>query len=295
MMRKNISKEVIIGMVTVLSLVLLYIGINYLKGINLFKPANYYFVSCSYVKDINVSSPVFVEGFKVGLVRSIEYDYSTVNKINVEIRLDRGMKLNKGSYIMIESTLLSGAELNIHLNKFVTDYYKPGDTLEGRFKEGMFTSVEDRILPQMAELLPKIDSILIGLQMLINNPALSQSLSNIESTTVQLEASSKQLNAFLKNEVPVISSGLKETTGNLTTFSNNLNKLNFEQSLDSLNTTLGNLNTFSKKLNATDNSLGLLLNDTLLYKNLNFMLDNASELLLDIKQNPKKYVRFSLF
>ena len=294
-MGKKMSKEVIIGVVTILSLVLLYIGINYLKGINLFKPANYYYVSCKYVKDINVSSPIFVEGFKVGLVRSIDYDYSTVDKIMLEIRLDRGMKVNKGSYVMIESTLLSGAELHIRLNKFVDEYYKPGDVLEGRFKEGMFTSVEDRILPQLADLMPKIDSILTGIQLLVNNPALSQSLRNLENTTAQLETSSRQLNNFMKNELPVISSGLKETTGNLSAFSSNLNTLNFKPSIDSLNTMLGSINAFSMKLNSTDNTLGLLLNDTLLYNRMNQTLENVSLLLIDVKQNPKKYVRFSLF
>ena len=294
-MKKKFSKEVIIGIVTILSLVLLYIGINYLKGINLFKPANYYYVSCNYVKDINVSSPVFVEGFKVGLVRSIEYDYSTVNKILLEIRLDRGMKVSKGSYITIESTLLSGAELNIRLNKYVTEYYKPGDTLEGRFKEGMFTSVEDRILPQLADLLPKLDSILTGLQQLVSNPALPQSLSNLEKTTAQLEASSRQLNAFLQNDVPEISAGLKQTNENLSDFSSKLNRLNFDPAIDSLNVTLGNFNALALRLNSKDNSLGLLLNDSLLYKNLNQAVENASDLLLDVKENPKKYVRFSLF
>ena len=294
-MKKKISKEVIIGAVTVASLVLLYIGINYLKGINLFKPANYYYVSCSHVKDINVSSPVFVEGFKVGLVRSIEYDFSTVDKIILEIRLDRGMAVNKGSYVTIESTLLSGAELHLRLNKFVDEYLKPGDTLEGRFKEGMLTAVEGDILPQFAGLLSKLDSVLVGIHLLLNHSAITQSLDNLERTTAQLEASSRRLDAFLKNDVPEISNSLKETTTNLSEFSGNLNKLEFEQSINSLNATLENVNALSLKLNAKDNSVGLLLNDTLLYRNLNQTVENASGLLIDIRQNPKKYVRFSLF
>lgn len=290
------SKEVIIGIATIISLVLLYIGINYLKGINLFKPSNYYYVSCTFAKDINVSSPVFVEGFKVGLVRSIAYDYSTVDKILLEIRLDKGMRVNKGSYFTIESTLLSGAELHLHLNKLVSEYLKPGDTLEGRFKEGMITSVEASILPQFGDMLVKIDSILSGLQLLLNNTALTQSLANMEKTTAQLKESSIHLNTFLKKDVPEISSSLKETTFNLTTFSANLNNLNLEQSMLKLNTSLENINSFTIKLASKDNSLGFLLNDTtFLYKNLNTTLENASGLLIDIKQNPKKYVRFSLF
>ncbi|MDL2304004.1 MlaD family protein [Bacteroides sp. OttesenSCG-928-D19] len=298
-MKTNISKEVKIGIATILSIVLLYIGINYLKGINLFKPANYYYVSCNNVKDITISSPVFVEGFKIGLVRNIEYDYSSINKIMLEISLDKGMKINKGSYVSITSTLLSGAELNIILNKYVTEYHKPGDTLEARIKEGMMSSVEESILPMVTDMLPKIDSILTGLQALVNNAALLQSLNNLEGTTKQLEASSIQLNTFMKKDLPEISSNLKTTTSNLSVFSDNLNQLELEQSINNLNSTLGNVNTMASglnsKFNSKDNSLGLLLNDSLLYNNLNRTVENASGLLLDVKQNPKKYVRFSLF
>jgi phospholipid/cholesterol/gamma-HCH transport system substrate-binding protein len=292
---KNFSKEAKIGLAAVLSLVLLYIGVNYLKGINLFKPANYYYVSCTNVKDINISSPVFVEGFKIGLVRSIEYDYSATDKISLEIRLDESMKINKGSYVSIESTLLSGAELHLILNRYVNEYYKPGDVLEGRLKKGMMTSVENQLLPRIVDLMPKIDSILTGLQTLVNNPALVQSLNNLESTTKQLELSSGQINILLNKDVPEIASNLKTTSANLSIFSENLNKLDLQQSIDHLNTTLDQVSTMTMKLNSENNTMGLLLNDTLLYRNLNFTLDNASELLLDFKQNPKRYVKFSLF
>ncbi|MDR0348677.1 MAG: MlaD family protein [Tannerella sp.] len=292
---KKFSKETKIGVAAILSLVLLYVGVNYLKGINLFKPANYYYVSCSNVKDINVSSPVFVEGFKIGLVRSIEYDYAATNKILLEISLDESMQINKGSYISIESTLLSGAELHLKLNKYVSEYYKPGDVLEGRIKEGMMTSVENQLLPRIVDIMPKIDSILTGLQTLINNPALNQSLNNLESTTRHLEISSKQLNLLLSRDMPDIASSLKKTSSNLLSFSENLNKLDLEQSIHSLNTALGQVNTVTERLNSQNNTLGLLLNDTLLYRNLNLTLDHASELLLDFKQHPKRYVKFSLF
>ena len=294
-MEKKFSKEIKIGIAAIISITLLYIGVNYLKGINLFKPANYYYISCSNVKDINISTPIFVDGFKVGLVRGVEYDYSPANKITLEVSLDKGMKINKGSYVSIESTLLSGAELHLQLNKYVSEYLNPGDFMEGHVKNGMMSSVENDILPMIADMLPKIDSILTGLQALVNNPALSQSLSNLERTTKQLEVSSQSLSTFLKNDVPEISSNLKTATSSLSLFSDNLNNLNLEQSINSLNSTIGNLNSLTLKLNSNNGSLGLLLNDTSLYNNLNRTLDNASGLLLDVKQNPKKYVRFSLF
>ena len=294
-MKMKFSKEVTIGIVTIISLVLLYIGVNYLKGINLFRPANHYYVACSNVKDVTISSPVFVEGFKVGLVRSISYDYSTTGKIMVEISLEESMRINKGSYISLEKTLLSGGELHIHLNKYVDEYLKSGDTIEGRSPEDMMTSVQEKMLPQIIDLLPKLDSILYSLQLLVSHPALSQSLDHIEKTTASLEVSSRQLNQLLGNDVPVIASNLKTTTDNFAALSEEMKNLNLKGSIQSLNLTIDNLGQTTTKLNAKDNSLGLLLNDTLLYNNLNKTVINASDLLIDLKQNPKRYVRFSLF
>lgn len=294
-MKMKFSKEATIGVVSIISLVLLYIGVNYLKGINLFRPANHYYVACSNVKDVTISSPVFVEGFKVGLVRSISYDYSTTGKILVEISLEKSMRINKGSYISLEKTLLSGGELHIHLNKYVDEYLKSGDTIEGRSPEDMMASVQEKMLPQIIDLLPKLDSILYSLQILVSHPALSQSLDHIEKTTASLEISSRRLNQLLGNDVPVIASNLKTTTDNFAVLSEEMKNLNLKGSIQSLNLTIDNLGQTTTKLNAKDNSLGLLLNDTLLYNNLNKTVVNASDLLIDLKQNPKRYVRFSLF
>ena len=294
-MKMKFSKEATIGVVSIISLVLLYIGVNYLKGINLFRPANHYYVACSNVKDVTISSPVFVEGFKVGLVRSISYDYSTTGKILVEISLEESMRINKGSYISLEKTLLSGGELHIHLNKYVDEYLKSGDTIEGRSPEDMMASVQEKMLPQIIDLLPKLDSILYSLQILVSHPALSQSLDHIEKTTASLEISSRRLNQLLGNDVPVIASNLKTTTDNFAALSEEMKNLNLKGSIQSLNLTIDNLGQTTMKLNAKDNSLGLLLNDTLLYNNLNETVVNASNLLIDLKQNPNRYVRFSLF
>jgi phospholipid/cholesterol/gamma-HCH transport system substrate-binding protein len=250
------------------------------------------------VKDVTVATPVYVEGFKVGLVRSLRYDYSTTGDIMVEINLEKSMKINKGSYVTIENTFLSGAELHIHLNKYVDEFLKPGATLEGRKQGDLMGVVQTDLLPAFVDLLPKLDSILDGLNLLVNNPALSYSLENLNKTTANLEISSRKLNHLLstfETNVPVIASNLKTTTDNFVGLSEELKNLNLALSIQSLNSTLENLKATTDKLNAKDNSLGLLMNDTLLYNNLNRTVENASELLIDLKMNPKRYVRFSLF
>lgn len=293
-MKTAFTKEAKIGLLAIISLILLYVGINYLKGINLFKPVNHYYVTFTNVKGMTVSNPVYIDGFKVGIVRDIVYDYNT-GKITVEINLEDDMRITKGSYISVTNTLLGGAELYLHLNTFVSDYMRPGETLEGRMNSDMMQSIEDDLLPNVESLLPKLDSILGSLQALLSHPALTQSLEHIEKTTGNLEVSTRTLNDLLSQDVPVIVGDLKTMTSNFSAISENLKGMDLASTVNSINETLANLKLTTNKLNETDNSIGLLLNDRGLYDNLNSTMDNASKLLLDLRENPKRYVHFSVF
>lgn len=294
-MKTVFTKEAKIGLVSIVCLALLYIGINYLKGVNLFKPVNHYYVAFSNVKGVTVSSPVFVEGFKVGLVREITYDYDTTGKISVLVSLEDKMRINKGSYITVVNSFLGGAELHIHLNTFVDDYFHSGDTIEGRMEADMMTSVQENLLPGIEQMMPKLDSILGGLQTLVNHPALTQSLTHIEQTTASLEHSSRRLDQMLAKDVPVIMENIKGITANFELVSGQLKDLDLVETMQTVNATLANLKLTTDKLNSADNSLGLLLNDRQLYDNLNGTMENASLLLLDLREHPKRYVHFSLF
>ena len=294
-MKTVFTKEAKIGLVSIVSLALLYLGINYLKGVNLFKPVNHYYVAFSNVKGVTVSSPVFVEGFKVGLVREISYDYDTTGKISVLVSLEDKMRINKGSYITVVNSFLGGAELHIHLNTFVDDYFHSGDTIEVRMETDMMTSVQENLLPGIEQMMPKLDSILGGLQTLVNHPALTQSLAHVEQTTASLEHSSRRLDQLLAKDVPVIVENLKGITANFESVSGQLKELDLAGTMRTVNATLANLKLTTDKLNSADNSLGLLLNDRQLYDNLNGTMENASLLLLDLREHPKRYVHFSLF
>ena len=294
-MKTVFTKEAKIGLVSIVSLALLYIGINYLKGVNLFKPVNHYYVAFSNVKGVTVSSPVFVEGFKVGLVREISYDYDTTGKISVLVSLEDKMRINKGSYITVVNSFLGGAALHINLNTFVDDYFHSGDTIEGRMETDMMTSVQENLLPGIEQMMPKLDSILGGLQTLVNHPALTQSLAHVEQTTASLEHSSRRLDQLLAKDVPVIVENLKGITTNFESVSGQLKELDLAGTMRTVNATLANLKLTTDKLNSADNSLGLLLNDRQLYDNLNGTMENASLLLLDLREHPKRYVHFSLF
>ena len=185
--------------------------------------------------------------------------------------------------------------MHIHLNTFVDDYFHSGDTIEGRMEADMMTSVQENLLPGIEQMMPKLDSILGGLQTLVNHPALTQSLTHIEQTTASLEHSSRRLDQMLAKDVPVIMENIKGITANFELVSGQLKDLDLVETMQTVNATLANLKLTTDKLNSADNSLGLLLNDRQLYDNLNGTMENASLLLLDLREHPKRYVHFSLF
>lgn len=296
-MKKIFTKEVIIGLVTIVSLFILYSGVNYLKGINILKPTNHYYVLMPNVAELQTSSPVYIDGFKVGQVNSIEYKFNSLNPENivVQISLDKQMKIQQGSYVELKSGLTSGAYLNLVLNKYVSAYHQIGDTIIGKTEIGLMEKVSTELLPQVENILPRLDSILLGIQVLVNHPALTQSLDHIEATTSNLQKSSNQLNTLLANDVPLIVSNLNKISSDFSVVSESIKKLDLQKTFDTVDKALENINQMTLQLNNPDSSLGLLLNDRSLYDNLDSTAKNASDLLKDLKENPKRYVHFSVF
>jgi phospholipid/cholesterol/gamma-HCH transport system substrate-binding protein len=294
-MKKIFSKELIIGLVTVISLVVLYIGVNYLKGINVFKPSNHYYVRMPKVNELQQSSPVYVDGFKIGVVNAIDFRFDNKDFITVQISLDKQMRIETGSYFELKSGLTSGAYLNLHLNKYVGTYCVIGDTLEGLALPGVMDKISETFIPQIENILPRLDSILLGIQTLVNHPALVQSLEHLSASTASLNKSSQQLNHILSGDIRPMLANLNLVTSDLAVFSGKVKQMDLDLTMNKVNSALENINQLSKQLNNKNNSLGLLLNDRSLYNHLDSTAINASLLLLDLKQNPKRYVHFSIF
>lgn len=294
-MKKHFNKETIIGLVTLISFGLLIFGLNHLKGKNIFKPTNHYFVRMQNVNELQKSCPVYVEGFKVGIVTEINYDFENNGNIVVQISLDKKMKVETGSHIEIKAGLTSGAYLNLILNKYVSSYYQVGDTIDGISEKGLMDKISSNLLPQVEDLLPRLDSILLGIQVLVNHPALMKTLDHFETISTNLETSTRHLNSLLTNEIPPIVSNLNQMSSDFVVLSSQFKQMDINATLNKIDKTIANLEQMSIKMNSKDNSLGLLLNDRSVYNNLDSTFVNASDLLLDLRLNPKRYVHFSLF
>ena len=269
-------------------------GLNYLRGISMLKSSRSYYVNFTNINGLPTSSPVFANGYKIGLVRDIQYNYKELGSVTVEVELDEEMRIPKGSKGELVTEMLGTVKMNLILNLESQSYLQPGDTLDGFANNGLM-GVAETMVPKVEQLLPKMDSILSSLNRLLADPALTQTLHNAEQITANLNVTTHELNKLMKNELPTITGNLTSISENINTITTNLKEVDYASTMKRIDSTLANIQTLTNKLNSKDNTIGLLFNDPTLYQNLSATTANASSLLEDLKAHPKRYVHFSIF
>ena len=293
-MKKYLTKEIKIGIAGIVALGILIYGINYLKGIHLFKPSSYFYVKFQNVNGLTKSSPVFADGFRVGIVRELYYDYENSGNVIAEIDVEPDLRIPKGSSAELAAEMLGGVRMNLLLANNPREKYLPGDTLPGLLNNGMMEQVAN-MMPRIEQMLPKLDSILGSLNAILASPAIPATLNNLEKLTASLNVTGKQLETLMSNDIPQLAGKMNTIGDNFVTISDNLKKVDYANAMQRIDSTLANVKLLTDKLNQRDNTVGLLLNDPSLYNNLNATTANAASLLEDLKAHPKRYVHFSLF
>ncbi len=288
-------REFKIGLAGIAALLILFFGINYLKGISMFKPESYYNVEFENINGLSLSSPVFANGYQIGIVRDISYNYDNPGHVVVGIEVEKNLRIPEGSQAELVTEMLGTVKMNMKLNHDTTTFVEPGDTLEGVANNGIMGAAEEKLLPQIEKMLPKLDSILTSVNALLGDPALKQTLHNAERLTASLDATSQELHTLMSKDIPQLTHNVTAITENLKGISENLKGVDYASTFTKIDSTLQNVRLLTDKLNRKDNSLGLLLNDKALYNNLNATTANAASLLKDLQEHPKRYVHFSLF
>ena len=154
------------------------------------------------------------------------------------------------------------------------------------------------IIPTVMQILPKVDSIVTSVNILLANPAIAQSLQNVEAVTGNLTVTTRRLNnllATLEGSVPGMMTRTDSILHNANTLAKNLNQIDVAGTVARVDETLANVEKFTEQLNNNQGTLGLLMRDPALYNNLNSTMRSADSLLIDLKAHPKRYVHFSLF
>lgn len=296
MIKKYFTKEVKIGILAVTSLALLFFGLNFLKGINIFNPSNFYYATYDNIGGLVETSPVFIKGHQVGQVREIKYDFTKDPSFVITLDISSDLELPEGTRAeLYDNGLMGGKAIRIVYAQQTGQFEAVGDTIESIIIPNFVNAISDQLIPKINNLLSSTDSLILSVRDITNSKQLKSSLASIEQSSANLEETTAQLKGVMNQDVPKIVKNVNTITTDFAQVGNNLKDVDLAKTVNGIDATILELKEVSRKMNSNEGSLGLLINDRALYDNLSNTSNNANLLVVDIKQNPKRYINISVF
>ena len=298
MPEKRLTRQTVkIGFFTLLAIGILYLGITYLKGLSISARSKTYYVAMNDVTGINVATRVFVNGYKVGSVRKMDYDYRNNGETILTLTLDPDIKLPEGTQVQVAQTLFSGALVNLILPEVETGVYlnaKDTIPMSTRASAKSLEQLQDEFVPRISTTLSRMDSVLLQANAILSNPNIEPTLADVRQSAQHINASSAQLQQSLRS-LPTIMERIDHTSANVENFASRLDSLRLQETINNLESTSRELKSFTQRLNQSNGTVGRLLNEDGLYNRIDSVTTSLDALIRDIKANPKKYVKLSLF
>lgn len=314
----KLSKEVKIGIISIIAIACFIYGFNFLKGINFFSHKNKFYAVYKDIDGLVEANPLKINGYNVGIVSDIELSSDLSKGVVITMLLDSKINLPKNTIAKIVSSDIMGTKSIMLVLGNSSEYAVNGDTLLSEKEENLKQSVDRAIAPlkQKAEgLISSIDSVMMVVQEILNKDArknLSASFESINLALRSLQTTSNRLDTLVVSEKHKISGILTKINTLATTFADNSDKFsniinNFSSISDSLakaniTSTINNANSalvqtaeVMHKINTGQGTIGLLVNNDSLYRKLDKSSEDLDKLLLDLQNNPRRYVHFSAF
>ena len=276
------SRELKVGVLAIVCLGILYFGFNFLKGINIFSPTKVYVGTFDRVNGLTAQAPVYIKGYKVGLVESIQYDFKQSPAFTVAVSIDKAIELPRGTEMaLVADGLLGGGAIELQLPALMNRAmpYQDGDTLPTLIVPGLIDNLQTGLLAQLDSILTEANNLLASLNNEMEQGSLHATLQNVERITNDLTVSSKDIRKLTHNQLPVIMDKVDTTIVGLQDIVADVQAADIQSTISTLDSTIHVLNAALQSENGT---LGLLLNDTELHDNLNTTLKNLNTAVMNV-------------
>ncbi len=308
----KISNETKVGVITVVSLALLFIGYNFLKGNDVFSRENEFYTDYDNVDGLTVSKPVVVNGYQIGRVSELQLLPNGKIRTHFKIKNEYDIPSNTVARI-VSADLLGSKAIVFELGNSKT-MAKSGDPLLSDVQANLLEKVEP-LQKKIENLVVKLDSVLSGVNTALNEEfqrdfktslrSISVSLTNMENITKDVEGlmgSEKVRLAKIMQNLESITNNFKQNNekintilANLDHLSEDLSKSEIKATIDNANQAMKDVQAITSKINNGEGSIGLLLHDDKLYENLNSASQELDNLVKDVKERPGRYLRLSVF
>ena len=297
------NKELKIGIVAVITIAILYIGVNYLKGLNVLNDSRIFYAKYENVGGLTAGSPVFFNGYKVGMVSNVDLLANENQQLLVNINIDKDFDIPINTICKIVNQDLMGSKsISLILGDDIL-LAEHGDTLTSEMQSSLQDEVNAQILPlkvKTEELIGSIDSVMMIITAVLNKDArenLRNTLRSLDETFELMNQTMIKVDKVIDHNDDRISSiikNLQDNNKNITSILNNLSSISDDIAKSNIKSLLNTLAEASNKISNAEGSLGMFINDKELYSNLEKSSKELEKLIKDIKDNPKRYVSFSI-
>ena len=285
-------REIRVALIAIVALVLLYFGFNFLKGINIFDTVSSYQGRYATANGLVAQAPVYIRGYKVGQVDEIAYDFHRDSAFLVTISIHDDIELPHGTKMaIIQNGLLGGTAIELQLADDSGKYIPSGSSLETVIVPGLMDKVENQLLTQVGAAVTSADSLIQNVNSQLAENRIKRILAHVDSIAADLTL----VSAELKKQLPGIMTKVDTTMDGAQVFAQRLKRIQIEQTVHRVDSVLDQVNSVVSTVRSKDGTLGLLLNDTCVYRSLNATIASADSLLVDLKAHPKRYINISIF
>lgn len=276
------SREFKVGVLAIVCLGILYFGFNFLKGINIFSPTKVYVGTFDRINGLTAQAPVYIKGYQVGLVESIQYDFKQIPAFTVNVSIDKTIELPRGTQMaLVADGLLGGGAIELQLplmpNRAMP--YQKGDTLPTHIEPGLIDNLQTGLLANLDSLLNEANILLASLNEQLNEGSIYATLQHIEQITRDLTVSSKDIRALTHNQLPAIMDKADATIEGFNDIINDVKAADIQGTVGKVDSTISTLNA---ALQSQEGTVGMLLNDKTLYDNLNIALEDLDKAVLNV-------------
>ena len=300
------TKEIKVGFLAVLGIMMSVFSYNYLKGINLFDKNRKFIVKYEKVDGLSVSNPVTMNGFKIGKVQKINFNSKNTRELLVDIIIDNDVIFPKTSLAELYETGLIGGKAIAIIPDYKNDstIALDGDYLKGVIKPGL-TELVNQILPQVQL---QIEAVMKNAEIVLQNintlfddetkKELKSSIEDFSNLTSSLSETSDEISKLIADNSENLTNSLSDfrsASNNIKSITDSLNSDDIKSMTTNLNSLVNNLNSITTSLKNSEGTAGKLINDKSIYDNLENATNQLNRLIEDIKLNPSRYINFSVF
>jgi len=290
------SREIKVAVLAIVCGFLLYFGMYFLKGVNIFSQENQYIGMFENVSGLNEQAPVYVRGYKVGQVDRIQYDFSQSKAFTVTISVHKDIALFAPAQMCLcDDGLLGGKAIEVVVptgDASGKHLYAAGDTLPAMVVPGLMASLQNGLLAKVDSAMTNVDELIAKINNQISDDVLQSTLNNVEQISEDLSASARDIKKVTSYQLPSIIHNADTMISDAKVVIGDVKNANLSATVARVDQTIDTLQSI---LTQKDGTLGLLLNDKQLYQHVDSTIVSLDKLVVDLKANPKRYVHFSLF